>query len=103
MSEDKLKPRIEREKRVVCQMIEIYCKHKLDLKEISEEYRLLSDYACRRLDYCKFGENKTSCKKCPIHCYSPQMREKIREVMRWAGPRMIIYNPIAAIRHLLNR
>lgn len=103
MNQTKLKPRIDREKRVVRQMIEIYCKHKLGLSHISEEYESLSEYAFKRLDYCKFGENKTACKKCPIHCYSPQMREKIREVMRWAGPRMIIYNPIAAIRHLLNR
>jgi hypothetical protein len=31
------------------------------------------------------------------------MREKIRTIMRWAGPRMIIYDPVAAIKHLLNK
>ena len=95
--------RIEREKQVVCLMIELYCKHHLKLKEVNEEYRLLGEYAWKRLDYCRFGEKKSACKKCPIHCYAPQMREKIRAVMRWAGPRMLIYHPIAAIRHMLNR
>ena len=39
--------------------------------------------------------------KCPIHCYKPEMKEKIREAMRYAGPGMILYNPVAAIKHLL--
>ena len=46
-----------------------------------------------RLDGCKFGNDKPACKRCPIHYYKPEMREKIRSVMRWAGPRMMIYDP----------
>ena len=33
--------------------------------------------------------------------YRPEMKERIRMVMRWSGPRMIIYHPIVAIRHLM--
>lgn len=95
--------KIEREKRVVGKMIDLYCRHKLHLDSPSEEYRELLDYAHKRLDGCKYGEKKTACKRCPIHCYKPHMREKIREVMRWAGPRMLIYDPIEAIRHLINK
>ncbi len=29
------------------------------------------------------------------------MREKIREIMRFSGPRMIFYYPIMAIRHVI--
>ena len=29
------------------------------------------------------------------------MPEKMRAVMRWAGPRMMLYHPIEAIRHLI--
>lgn len=29
------------------------------------------------------------------------VREKIREVMRWSGPRMIRYRPITAVRHAI--
>lgn len=95
--------RIEREKRTVSMMIALYCRHKLGTKEMPEEYKALEAYAHKRLDGCKFGDKKSACKRCPIHCYKPDMRERVREVMRWAGPRMIIYNPIAAIRHILNK
>ena len=95
--------RIENEKRVVLRMIELYCKHRLGLKEVNEEYKQLGEYACKRLDYCRFGEKKSVCKKCPIHCYSPMMRQKIRDVMRWVGPRMLLFDPISAIRHIFNR
>lgn len=97
------KTKIEREKAVVKRMIELYCRKKLKVAELPEEYRELLQYAHKRLDGCKFGETKPACKRCPIHCYKPTMREKIRAVMRWAGPRMLIFDPIAAIRHLLNR
>lgn len=83
-------------------MIRLYCQKRLKLNTIPAEYEELTEYAFRRLDSCKYGDKKSACKKCPTHCYKPAMREKIREVMRWAGPRMIIYSPIAAIRHLLN-
>lgn len=95
--------KIEREKGVVEKMIRLYVRHKLGLSELPEEYIALIEYAHRRLDGCKFGEKKTACKRCPIHCYRPDMRDRIREIMRWAGPRMIIYDPIAAIRHLIRR
>lgn len=93
--------KIEREKRVVLRMIELYCKHRLGLEGVNEEYRQLGEYACRRLEHCRFGEKKTSCKRCPIHCYAPQMRKKICAVMRWMGPRMLLYDPMAALRHML--
>ncbi|MBR5818408.1 MAG: nitrous oxide-stimulated promoter family protein [Alistipes sp.] len=95
--------RIDNEKRVVERMVKLYCKRKLHLPTIDDEHKALITYAHKRLDGCKFGEKKTACQQCPIHCYKPDMREKIRAIMRWAGPRMIIYDPIAAIKHLLNR
>ena len=94
--------RIDSEKRVVQKMIELYCRKKLGQQELSAEYVELIQYTIERLNRCKFAEQKPACKNCPIHCYKPAMREKIREIMRWAGPRMIIYDPIAAITHLLN-
>ncbi|MCQ2232857.1 MAG: nitrous oxide-stimulated promoter family protein [Paludibacteraceae bacterium] len=100
--------RIEEEKKTVRQMIEIYChgkkhEHKrlLSHVEVCEECSALLDYAYQRLDHCKFGEKKPTCKKCPIHCYKPAMKEKMREAMRYAGPRMMWYHPIAAIKHII--
>ena len=95
--------RVENEKAVVAKMIRLYCRHKLGMEELNEEYTELLRYAQRRLTLCKFGNEKPACKRCPIHCYKSDMRAKIREVMRWAGPRMIIYDPVAAIKHLINK
>lgn len=94
---------IESEKRVVSKMIRLYCKHKLKTVNIPAEYLELEAYAHKRLDGCKFGDTKPACKRCTTHCYRHNMRQKIREVMRWAGPRMLIYDPIAAIRHMINK
>ena len=59
----------------------------------------LLDYAWARLDRCPFGVEKTSSAKCPVHCYRPAMRARIHEVMRYAGPRMLLRHPILALRH----
>ena len=92
--------RIEEEKAVVEQMIRLYCQKYEGHDELCPSCKELLDYALRRLDRCRFGEQKPTCKKCPVHCYRPEMKERIRMVMRWSGPRMIIYHPIAALRHL---
>ena len=60
-------------------------------------------YAVLRTARCRQMHAKTSCETCPYHCYRPQEREQIRQVMRYAGPRMLTKHPIAAIRHLLGR
>ena len=92
--------KIEREKRVVEFMIGLYCRHKLPERVVTGEYRELVNYAHARLDRCRFGESKTSCKRCPVHCYGKKQREMIRKVMRWAGPRMLLYAPLESLRHL---
>ena len=93
--------RIKEEQQVVEQMIRLYCRKKEGNRELCPACAELLQYAKARLEHCKFGENKTTCRKCPVHCYRPEMKERIRKVMRWSGPRMIWYHPVAAIRHLV--
>ena len=95
--------RIERDKRTVSLMIRLYCRRQEGNRTLCSQCRELEEYAHRRLSSCRYGEQKTSCKACPTHCYRKDMREKIRTVMRFSGPRMVIYHPIAAIRHLLEK
>jgi len=94
--------RIEEEKKTVQQMVEIFCKghHHTD-NGLCQECSALLDYALARLDHCKFGEEKPTCKACPIHCYKPTMREQMKEAMRYAGPRMLWHHPMSAIKHLI--
>lgn len=92
--------KIEKEKRIVELMISLYCRKKEGNSELCSSCRDLIDYSVRRLDHCRFGEEKGSCRQCNVHCYSPHMRARIREVMRFSGPRMLLYEPIEAIKHL---
>lgn len=92
----------EREKSTVALMIRLYCKKKHGVKsELCEECQVLHDYAMLRSDKCPFMETKTFCSNCKVHCYKTDMREKIREVMRYSGPRMIFHHPVMAIRHVI--
>lgn len=59
----------------------------------------LRDYALGRIGRCPHMGTKTFCSVCPAHCYRARMRERIREVMRWAGPRMLLVRPVPAVRH----
>lgn len=93
--------RIVEEKAVVKQMIELYCHKKEGNHSLCPSCQELLAYACCRLDRCRYGEQKPTCRKCDIHCYHPEMKERIRCVMRWAGPRMILYHPGATIKHLI--
>lgn len=91
----------QREKETVSQMIAIYCKKKHGTKNgLCPECAELEAYARFRSDKCPFMETKTFCSNCKVHCYKPDMREKIKEVMRFAGPKMLLVNPVMAIRHV---
>ncbi|MCK5001338.1 MAG: nitrous oxide-stimulated promoter family protein [Anaerohalosphaera sp.] len=95
---------IEHEARTIEAMIWIYCDgngHARSDGKLCDDCQNLADYASARLANCPFGSDKPSCNKCTIHCYKPQMRQKIQEVMRYAGPKMIKKHPVLAIKHLL--
>ena len=92
----------EREKAMVHCMIALYCrKHHGSSSGLCPDCAALDNYAKSRSDNCPFMETKTFCSNCRIHCYKPDMQEKIRAVMRFAGPRMLFVNPGATIRHLI--
>ncbi len=96
----------QKEQYVVEEMIRLYCRknhsHKGRSKgELCLECRELADYAKARSQRCPFMETKTFCANCKVHCYQPQMREKIRQVMRFSGPRMLLYHPVLAMWHLI--
>jgi len=95
--------RMLREQRTLRAMVSIYCRaHHGRRPALCPECAELMAYALERLDRCPFGEKKPTCAHCTIHCYKPSMRERVRAVMRFAGPRMIWRHPILALRHLFD-
>ncbi|AVQ38788.1 nitrous oxide-stimulated promoter family protein [Clostridium botulinum] len=98
------KSRIEKQKESIEFMIDLYCRKKHKTKEaLCDECRELLQYANFRLDHCRFGENKPNCGSCKIHCYKKEMRGKIVEVMKFSGPRSLIYNPKIVFEHLVDK
>jgi hypothetical protein len=95
--------RMTREARTIEAMVLIYChdKHGTRGESLCAECQSLLTYAGARLDKCPYQEGKTTCVKCPTHCYKPDKRAAVREVMRYAGPRMMFRHPYLAIMHLL--
>ena len=81
----------EKEKDVVTKMITIYCRSK----------HKSGKQLCSELERCPFGEGKPTCGSCAIHCYKKDMREKIKIVMRYAGPRLFFIHPIVTIKHMI--
>ncbi|MDD3221254.1 MAG: nitrous oxide-stimulated promoter family protein [Clostridia bacterium] len=93
-----------KEQQVVAKMIELYCRKNhsnRDRDNLCSSCRELRDYAKARSEHCPFMEHKTFCNNCKVHCYKPEMREKIRQVMRFSGPRMLMYHPAMALWHLI--
>ncbi len=95
--------RMQREADTVAVMIRKYCRiNHGGGKDLCADCTELLNYAERSLANCPFQDGKTTCGNCKVHCYKPSMREKIREVMRTIGPRMILTNPIMALRHVVD-
>lgn len=100
----KSRQRLLREKRTVLAMISIYCRaHHHNSEALCSECIELAEYAKRRIDACPYRLDKPACVNCPTHCYKPTMRERIRAVMRYAGPRMLLRHPILTLLHLLDK
>ena len=93
----------KKEKMTMKTMVEIYCRgnHHTKRGQLCKECEELLAYANMRTDKCPFMETKIFCSNCKVHCYKPDMRDKIKAVMRYSGPRMILHHPVAAVRHLI--
>lgn len=96
--------RLQRELKTIQAMVEIYCRHRHCGRPgtLCQECNELLEYARKRLGHCPFRTMKPTCGKCPIHCYKKNMQARIREIMRFSGPKMIWHHPVMALWHLVD-
>jgi predicted amidophosphoribosyltransferase len=95
--------RLNREERTIAVMLSLYCRdHHGTGQDLCADCQHLREYAERRLEKCRFGEAKPTCARCPVHCYRSEMREQVRQVMRYSGPRMTLRHPVMAFMHLID-
>lgn len=94
--------KIEKQEQLVSYMIALYCKKKHKHKGgLCDECTQLQEYVNLRIEKCPLKDDKPFCSNCTIHCYKKDMREKIKSVMRFSGPRLIFSHPIMAIKHVI--
>lgn len=95
--------KIEREKRTIEKMIRLYCRLQHRTGHLCPDCEAMLLFAHDKLSRCPFGESKTACKDCNVHCYPGNRRDKIRQIMRFAGPRMLFYHPKEFLLHLMKK
>lgn len=94
--------RLQREFKTIAAMVGIYCRDHHHQPELCPECAGFLDYAAVRLERCRFGAEKPTCAKCPVHCYQRDRREQVRAIMRYAGPRMLWEHPWLSLHHWLD-
>lgn len=82
-------------------MIGLYCRKTHKFQGLCPECAALIVYSEKKIAKCVWKDDKPVCTNCSIHCFNIGMREKIRRVMRYSGPRMILIHPFLAIEHLI--
>ena len=103
MKNDLASTRLAREWQTMTAMVRIFCRnHHQPGSGLCAECQQFLDYAVVRLERCRFGAEKPTCAKCPVHCYQRERREQSRVVMRYAGPRMLWEHPVMSLRHWLD-
>jgi hypothetical protein len=95
--------RIGRELETARVMIELYCRghHKAN-NGLCDDCQVLWDYTRMRVERCPFGRAKPTCVNCTVHCFKREMRDRIGEVMRYAGPKMPLRHPILSVFHFID-
>lgn len=98
-----LTSRLQSEYDTIIIMVKLFCrKHHDESGVLCDECSELLKYSKQRLSSCPFHDQKTTCENCTIHCYQKDKRKKIRDVMRYSGPKMVWQHPVLAFRHLID-
>jgi len=117
---DPQKPGLQRDLKTLALFVGLYCKHhhqNSDRKPMSLKTHDIESIAGHQIDLCDDCSKllthafvkrsvcpmdpKPACKHCPKHCYAPQYRAQIREVMKSSGMRLMLTGRIHYLLHLL--
>ena len=98
--------KVDEDIKVLREFIKIYCetKHRDRAKTIQDGINLCDEchdtlqYSAMRREYCP-QDPKPTCKNCDIHCYKPEYRQRIKDIMRHSGMVMIKRGRLDLIFH----
>lgn len=89
--------RLNDKQKMLIAIFGVYQKYNKDTDLNLEE---IKSYSLKRLDNCIHIGEDIFCGFCEIQCFGDKYKKEIRSIMRFSGPRMILYHPIMAIRYL---
>ncbi|MHB8120566.1 MAG: nitrous oxide-stimulated promoter family protein [Desulfuromonadaceae bacterium] len=99
--------------KLIGKFVEVYCagKHRgagrtrfilpaaLGERSLCPECAAFLEYALARRLKCPLEAEKPTCKHCRIHCYDQLHREKVREIMSYAGRRLMMRGRLDYLWH----
>jgi hypothetical protein len=103
----------KRDIRLLGKFVEVYCAGKhgellrsdyplpegLGQRILCSECREFMAYAISRRQSCPLESEKPTCKNCRIHCYAAPERAKVREIMSFAGRRLMMRGRLDYLWH----
>lgn len=112
--------KLRRDLKVLARFIDVYCRyHHADAQKIAVQMKThdiqaiwgrkltLCEDCCKLLAHAFVKRSgclmtpKPACKRCPRHCYHPAYRQQIRQVMTFAGRKMLLTNGWDYLRYWL--
>ncbi len=99
--------------RLIGKFVEIYCAgkhHTIGLtpatlpagmggRSLCPECASFLEYAISKRLKCPLEAEKPTCKRCRIHCYDSLHREKVREIMSYAGRKLMMRGRLDYLWH----
>ena len=99
--------------RLIGKFVEVYCagKHRdaerspialptgLGECNLCPECASFLEYSVSKRLKCPLEAEKPSCKHCRIHCYGKDQREKMREIMAYAGRKLMMRGRLDYVWH----
>ena len=95
------------DRKTLISMFRIYCRAMKHERSSGEGGKLCSscsellNYSLDKTAKCQWKKEGRLCSSCPVHCFEPEERERIKVVMRFSGPRLMLSHPLFAIRYLI--
>jgi len=103
--------------KILARFIELFCRAKHDSKAtdaasvpeilqtgnkrrlvLCQECAGLLEHGMKKRALCPLNP-KPACKNCHIHCYTPEYRQRIREIMAYSGRKMVLRGRLDYLWH----
>jgi uncharacterized paraquat-inducible protein A len=106
-----------RDLKILARFIELFCHARHNMKAVGERVipeilrqgkgsakticvacAELLEHGMKKRGACPL-DPKPTCKSCHVHCYTPEQRRKVREIMAYSGKRMILRGRLDYLWH----